>query len=62
MLKVTCHMCRTVHQLDLPKEDVDRWLKGELIQVAMPYLEAEVRELLISGTCGDCFDKMFPDD
>ena len=31
-----------------------------LIQNAMPNLSADDRELLISGICGPCFDKMFP--
>ena len=39
--------------------DMGRWQNGSLIQDAMPYLSADERELLISGTCGTCFDKMF---
>ena len=40
-------------------EDVTAWENGELIQNAMPYLSADEREVLISGTCGPCFDRMF---
>jgi hypothetical protein len=34
--------------------------KKKLIQDAMPYLEADLRELFLSKTCGSCFDKLFP--
>ena len=40
-------------------QDVVDWKGGKYIQDAMPYLSADERELLISGTCGTCFDKMF---
>ena len=37
---------------------------GVLIQNAMPYLPANVREMLISGLCDDCQAEMFsiPED
>lgn len=56
---VECGMCETVYALMIDPDDLKRWRKGELIQTAMPYLSADQRELLISGTCGKCFDKMF---
>ena len=37
-------------------------ISGELIQDALPYLSASEREMLISGTCDDCWQKMFPVD
>jgi hypothetical protein len=40
--------------------DVAHWEGGALIQDALGYLTADERELLISGTCGACFDNMFP--
>jgi hypothetical protein len=43
------------------REDMVDWLSGSLpIQDAMPYLTIGERELLISGTCNDCFDILFP--
>ena len=36
------------------------WQEGELIQVALPTLTEGERELLISGTCDTCWDRMFP--
>lgn len=38
------------------------WKSGTLIQVAMPQVEKDERELLISGTCGKCWEEMFKFD
>lgn len=55
-----CRMCGDTHILMVNNKDVQRWQDGGLIQDIMPYLSADERELLISGTCGTCFDNMFP--
>ncbi len=57
-VNVTCHSCSKTYSLMVNGEDVQRWRDGTLIQVAMPYLTKDDRELLISKTCGSCFDKM----
>jgi hypothetical protein len=54
-----CNFCDNVYTLRVDMEDLAQWRIGTLIQVAMPYLTADERELLISGTCGRCFDRMF---
>jgi hypothetical protein len=42
------------------RKDMLDWLAGkDFIQDLMPYLSAAERELLISKTCGSCFDKLF---
>lgn len=56
-----CKHCGTEYILTVNKSDMYDWYNGMLpIQQALPYLSASERELLLSGTCGDCFDKMFP--
>ena len=55
-----CVKCKNVHILLVNSDDLQQWKDGELIQDAMPYLSAGERELLISGTCVACFDKLFP--
>lgn len=56
----TCIHCGTTHQL---RVNFDDWLTYEsgigLIQDILPYLTPAERELLISGTCGDCWEKMW---
>jgi hypothetical protein len=38
------------------------WVKGELIQDAMPDLSADERETLMTGYHGTCFDEDWEDD
>jgi len=58
-----CKHCGRQFVLTLNKSDMYDWLSGSLpIQSALPYLSANERELLLSGTCGECFDEMFPPD
>lgn len=58
---VQCNICGVSYSILYNREDMIDWLAGkDFIQELMPYLSAAERELLISGTCGSCFDKMFP--
>lgn len=58
-IDIKCRICHVSEQIDIPREDIKKWQDGALIQDAMPYLSPDQRELLISGICGPCFDKMF---
>lgn len=40
-------------------EDANRWINGELIQVAFPYLNADQREILKTGIDSESWDEMF---
>ena len=65
ILDVKCRLCYGNYYVFLMKEDYTNWLSGNgdvFIQDIMPYLSAGERELLISSTCSDCFDKLFPPD
>jgi hypothetical protein len=60
---VQCGLCGIVYTVIYNREDMLNWLSGQnFIQDAMPYLSPDERELLISRTCGDCFNKLFPPD
>jgi hypothetical protein len=54
-----CRICKTQHTLLVQITDFADWQLGGYIQDTMPYLSADERELLISQTCGDCWEKMF---
>jgi hypothetical protein len=57
---VDCKYCGVQHVIILPEIDIYKWaVEGELIQNAFPYLCADVRELMISNTCGECWDKFY---
>lgn len=61
-VEVVCRgRCDGVFRLVLPDAGYHGWMSGSVnIQRAMPRVPAAERELLISGTCGSCFDEMFP--
>lgn len=62
VLDVRCWHCNVVYVMMVNKENLLDWIAGSgYIQNILPYLTAGERELLISQTCSDCFDKMFPD-
>lgn len=54
-----CNKCGAATTMMVRIEDLVMWELGKYIQEAMPYLSADERELLISGTCGVCWEKMF---
>ena len=58
-MNVACNVCNDSVTLTVNPVDVIQWQQGELIQDAMPYLDADERELLISNTCAVCFEEMF---
>ena len=62
VVAVPCRLCNEVADLTVNIEGFIAWQGGKLIQEALPELDADQRELLISGTCPTCWDKMFPSD
>jgi len=59
LIGVDCTQCGTTHEFTVPMVNYDLWVNGELVQKAFPEIAREKRELLVSGTCGACFKKMF---
>jgi len=57
-LSPQCFQCGRKFEFNVNADDYWRWGNGELIQSAMPYLSESERELLISKTCGECFDEL----
>lgn len=45
----------------VPREGMTNWRKGKLIQDCFPELNTDDRERLISGVCGECWEKIFDD-
>ena len=57
---VVCKHCGVSYDILLDLEDLRRWSDGEgYIHDILAYLSAAERELLISGTCDDCWNNMF---
>lgn len=62
--EVTCRACGRTYTLEVKIEDWQEWnepTRERKVQEIFPYLEPAERELLISGICGKCFDRMFAD-
>ena len=58
-LSTNCRFCKDEYSIEVNKEDFNNYQKGELIQNAFPYLSSGHRELFISHTCDNCWDKLF---
>lgn len=62
LIVVRCLSCNEQHSLTVPTAGWVRWMQGYLIQDALPSLNPDQRELLISNTCPACFSAMFEQD
>jgi len=56
-----CPICGEEHLIPANLEDFHTWDEDDnaLVQDVFPYLSADEREMLISGICPDCWDKLF---
>lgn len=54
-----CVICGEIHEITVEFEDFLDWKAGALAQNVFPYLLDGEREMLISGICPTCWDKMF---
>lgn len=58
-LIIPCVFCHNDHIVSVKKEDYWAWQNGKHAQDAFPYLSVNDREMLISGICPTCWNKMF---
>ena len=54
-----CPFCGNEWNIEVFEKDYIAWQNGELAQRAFPYLSADEREMLISGMCVKCQEKIF---
>lgn len=60
-IEVTCRVCLARVKIQVDCDGYNKWREGSaLIQNCLPKSSLVDRELLISSTCGPCFEKMFP--
>jgi len=60
MTKV-CPQCGQTATVTVNEEDWRKYLKGMLMQEALPYLTADIRERFVSGYCPNCWNEIFKD-
>ena len=58
-INTTCPICGKSTTVEVEYDDYCKYESGELIQKCFPYLSAAEREMLISGICDNCWNKMF---
>lgn len=63
-VKVLCHKCKNYKFVKMTDQQYNKWTgpNSDLVQHIFPTTSAEDRELLISGTCGPCWDEMFKEE
>lgn len=57
-VEVECKLCGKVRLMEVEAEGLSQWLGGKLVQDALPRLNVEERELLVSQTCGKCWEEV----
>ena len=63
VVDITCIDCGERHVVKFRKEDFFDWSEGKrLIKDAFSYLSADERELIKTGICPKCWEKMFGED
>jgi len=55
-----CMYCKQTSRVELDTARLKAWRDGMLIQKAFPDMDADTREVLISGTHPGCWNRMFP--
>lgn len=61
LFKRDCVNCAETISFEVEQAGFDKWKAGELIQRALPTLDVDKREMMISGICKCCWDRMFGD-
>jgi len=54
-----CMICKQTTSIPIPDELFWRWFNGEFVQDVFPDWSVGKRELLISGTHPNCWEKLF---
>lgn len=57
-VEVKCQWCRETHYIVVDRNDYYSWKRGKMAQAAFPYLTPDEREMLISRTCGNCWNEI----
>jgi ribosomal protein S27E len=60
-LEGPCPHCKKTQTVFAAAESVIKFGEGGAVQKCFPTLTAGQREFLLSGTCDDCWTKMFPE-
>lgn len=62
LIPVICPNCGNFNVVSVKSKDWFAYVNGALVQDAFPYLFADEREMLISGICPGCWERLFGDE
>lgn len=57
-IKTTCPVCGKETVITVNKDAYEKYQNGGLVQNCFPELSPEIREMLITGICPTCWDKI----
>lgn len=57
--RVPCIDCGETTRIQIPEREFQLYRGGKLMQDVFPTFDVGIRELMISGVCPKCWDKMF---
>jgi len=58
-IAIPCKFCKRARKIIVAREQIEKWVKGALVQDAFPNMKPELREMFISQTCPKCWEDMF---
>lgn len=60
-IETFCPFCKTTHIVELNEKQYDQYIKwkNNLIRLQQINASADIREMLSTGICPDCWDKYF---
>jgi hypothetical protein len=59
---LVCGRCQTVVTLSIDLDAYHAWKNGALIQEAFPTFTTDERKMIMTRTCGDCWNDMWNDE
>ena len=63
IVKLTCRECGNTFEFPVFVDDLEKYTeRKEGIQYALPYVSSDYRDLMISGICPVCWDKILEAD
>lgn len=62
LVDIKCRICGKTYLFRMIQRDLEDYQSGKIHAQDIKYLSADERELLISKTCGKCYDRIFAND
>lgn len=60
-VKRQCPICGEINMITVDEDGLNSWEHGTHAQDAFPYLNDDEREMMITGICPSCWEKVFAD-